>query len=150
MTKTSTRTRRTAISKSTIFIQIAAYRDPELIPTLKDCLAMADRPDNLHFGICRQYCPKDKFDDLAEFTDDSRFQIIDIPYKDSKGACWARNKIQQLYKDETYTLQLDSHHRFAKGWDTALIKMLRKLQDKGHKKPLLTSYASSISIYNKS
>jgi hypothetical protein len=143
MTKPSAKTKRVAVNKSTIFIQIAAYRDPELIPTLEACITMADRPANLRFGICKQYCPKDKFDDLAQFDGDSRFQVIDIPYKKSKGACWARNKIQQLYQDETYTLQLDSHHRFTKGWDTLLIKMLRKLQNQGHKKPLLTSYAPS-------
>lgn len=143
MTKTSTNARRTALNKSTIFIQMASYRDPELIPTLEDCLKHADRPDNLRFGICRQYHPDDGFDDLQQYEDDDRFRILNVPCEKSKGACWARNKIQQLYREETYTLQLDSHHRFIKGWDTVLMKMLRKLQDKGHAKPLLTTYAPS-------
>lgn len=128
---------------NTIFIQIAAYRDPELIPTIHDCIRNADNPDDLYFGICRQYHEEDRFDDLTYFKNNPNFRIVDIPHLESQGACWARNLIQQLYKGEDYTLQLDSHHRFAKGWDTTLINMVKQLQDKGHEKPLLTTYAPS-------
>jgi hypothetical protein len=129
--------------EETIFIQIASYRDPELLKTLQDCLDNAQFPENLRFGICWQHSPEDMWDNLDLYKNDSRFRILDVNYKDSMGACWARNSIQQLYQDETYTLQLDSHHRFIKNWDTELIKMLKDLQDKGHSKPLLTSYVSS-------
>ncbi len=61
----------------------------------------------------------------------------------SKGACWARNLIQQEYNGEEYTLQLDSHHRFVKDWDEQCIEMIKQLQDKGYKKPLLTGYIPS-------
>lgn len=128
---------------NTIFIQIASYRDPELLPTIRDCIANAKNPDELRFCIAWQHCDKDEWDQLDEYKSDSRFNIIDIDYKDSKGACWARNQIQQQYNGESYTLQLDSHHRFAKRWDEKLIKMLTSLQEKGIKKPLLTSYAPS-------
>lgn len=123
-----------------IFIQIAAYRDPQLLITIRDCISNADNPDQLMFGICWQ---RNENDSLEEFASDSRFKIIDVNFKDSKGACWARNQIQQLYSGETYTLQLDSHHRFVKGWDTILINMLTDLQSKGIKKPLITGYIPS-------
>lgn len=126
-----------------IFIQIASYRDPQLIPTIKDCIANAAEPNNLIFGICRQFHPDDGFDSLDEFKDDKRFRVVDVPWDKAEGVCWARNAVQQLYQGETYTLQLDSHHRFAKDWDTTLINMLTQLQKKGHAKPLLTTYASS-------
>lgn len=121
----------------TIFISIASYRDPELIPTIKDCLNNAKNADRLRFGICWQ---KDDTESLDEFKDDDRFKIITVPYEYSKGTCWARNLIQDLYNGETYYLQLDSHHRFSKNWDEILIKMLSSLQKKRHKKPLLTTY----------
>jgi mannose-6-phosphate isomerase-like protein (cupin superfamily) len=38
----------------------------------------------------------------------------------SKGLCWARSEIQKLYEGEDYTLELDSHHRFAAGRSTRL------------------------------
>ena len=126
-----------------IFIQIASYRDPELLPTLRDCIDKAHKPENLVFSICWQHSKEDEWDNLDEFKDDDRFKIIDVDYTESKGACWARNTLQQQYDGEAYTLQLDSHHRFIQDWDKELIDMLKGLQDKGHEKPLLTSYISS-------
>jgi glycosyltransferase involved in cell wall biosynthesis len=126
-----------------IFIQIASYRDPELVKTVKSAIENSKNPKNLVFGIARQFHPDDKFDDLSEYKDDKRFRVLDIPYLESQGACWARNQIQQLYKDEKYTLQIDSHMRFAPNWDEEMINMVKQLQKKGHKKPLLTGYVSS-------
>ena len=127
----------------TIFVQIASYRDPELEKTIKDMIEMADRPDKLRFGIARQFSDEDGFDKLEEYREDSRFRILDIPYTDSNGACWARHLIQQLYKNESYTLQIDSHMRFEKSWDTILIDMIDQLREDGYEKPLLTGYVSS-------
>lgn len=131
-----------------IFIQIAAYRDPELIPTIKDCLSKANSPENLVFSIAWQHSSNDAWDNLGAFADDPRFKIIDIDCNESKGACWARNRLQQQYDDEEYTLQLDSHHRFAYGWDQELIAMHWHLKSKGHEKPLITSYAPSYNPRN--
>ena len=128
---------------SKIFIQIASYRDPQLLPTLRDCIEKAKWPENLVFCIAWQHNPEDEWDNLNEYKDDPRFKIIDINYKDAQGACWARNQIQQRYDGEEYTLQLDSHHRFIENWDEELINMVLQLQDKGHAKPLLTAYISS-------
>jgi len=138
------------MSKNTIFISIAAYRDPELLKTLKDCLDKAKYPENLRFGIAWQHSIDDEWDNLNEYKEDPRFIIADINYKDAEGVCWARNLIQGLYKDETYYLQLDSHHRFDKNWDVTLIKMFKDLQKKGHKKPLLTAYLPSYEPSNES
>jgi hypothetical protein len=126
-----------------IFVQIAAYRDPELLPTLRNMLTMAKNPNNLTICIAWQHSKEDIWDTLDEFKNDSRFIILDIPHKESKGTCWARYQIQQQWKNEAYTLQLDSHHRFEKDWDATLIKMVKDLQAAGHKKPLLTAYVSS-------
>jgi len=128
---------------SKTFIQIASYRDPQLVPTIKSILEQAKNPENLTFGIARQFHPEDGFDDLSEYKDDKRFRILDIPYSESKGVCWARNLTQQLYEGETYTMQIDSHMRFEKDWDKTLIDMIKQLKKKGHKKPLLTGYVSS-------
>lgn len=126
----------------TIFVQIAAYRDPELLPTIRDCLAKATRPDDLRFGICWQ---RDSDDRLEPFIDDARFRVISVPYRSSKGVCWARNAVQSLYDGETYTLQLDSHHRFAPGWDDQLVEMLHRTKSE---KPLLTTYVTAYDPLN--
>ena len=72
--------------RDTIFISIASYRDKELVPTIKDCLNQAQYPDRLRFTICWQHSKEDKWDNLDEFKNDRRFNIIDIDYKDSRGA----------------------------------------------------------------
>jgi glycosyltransferase involved in cell wall biosynthesis len=129
-----------------IFIQIASYRDSQLLLTVKDCIENAKNPEKLVFGICWQHSDDDA--SMDEFKSNSRFKIIDIPYNESKGTCWARNKIQQLYSGEKYTLQIDSHMRFAPNWDETLIEMIDQLQSKGYKKPLLTTYAPSFNPEN--
>jgi hypothetical protein len=47
--------------KNTIFVQIASYRDPQLLPTLKDMIDKAEHPENLRIGICWQHCDKDEW-----------------------------------------------------------------------------------------
>jgi hypothetical protein len=90
--------------KETIFVQIASYRDPELLNTIKSMIENAKKPKNLVIGVCRQYHPEDGFDNMDEYRDDNRFRIIDVPYLESKGVCWARHQVQQVYSGETYTL----------------------------------------------
>jgi hypothetical protein len=131
-----------------IFVQIASYRDPQIIPTIESMLENAKRPKNIIIGVARQFHPEDGFDDLSKYEKDERFRILNIPHTESKGVCWARHQVQQLYQGEEYTLQIDSHMRFEKNWDDEMIKMIKNLQKKGHKKPLLTGYVSSFDPEN--
>lgn len=123
-----------------IFVSIASYRDPELLPTLKSLLENARNPEDLVICIGWQHSKEDKWDTLKKYKKDPRFKILDIDHKDSKGVCWARSEIQKLYTDEDYYFQLDSHHRFSKDWDVQLKDILHYLMLKGHEKPLLSSY----------
>ena len=131
------------ILRDQIYVQIASYRDPELLPTIKDCLEKAKYSERLTFGICWQHCSKDQWDNLDEYKNNHRFRIIDVEHKNSKGVCWARSELQKLWRGEKYTLQLDSHHRFREDWDETLIEMIEKLKNKGHSRPILSSYLSS-------
>ena len=44
---------------STIFVQIAAYRDPDLPTTLLNLIQRAAQPERLRFGICLQLAADD-------------------------------------------------------------------------------------------
>jgi len=123
-----------------IFVSIAAYRDPELIPTIKDLLSTCSNPSDLHICIGWQHSKEDTWDTLDEFKDDPRFTIIDVDYKEAKGVCWMRKQIQDYYQGEEYYLQLDSHHRFSQDWDVTLKDYLHYLQCKNYLKPILTAY----------
>lgn len=131
-----------------IFLHLPAYRDPELIPTIRDALTNAKYPERVTFGICRQYDPEDGFDDLTEYKNDDRFKIYECLYTEAKGLPWARAIInERLLGDEDYILQLDSHHRFAKDWDETLIEMHQGLEAKGYK-PILAAYLPLYTPFN--
>lgn len=123
-----------------IFIHLPAYREPELIPTIEDAIKNAKYPNRLVFGICRQYNPDDGFDNVDKYREDPRFKIHDILYTDAKGLAYARAVINDtLLTDEDFVLQLDSHHRFTKGWDTTLIAWYNSLEKEGYN-PLICGY----------
>ena len=120
----------------TIFIQISSYRDEELPLTIASCLKNAASPDRLRFGICHQYGDETKHC-LDEYKDDDRFKITAVPWRKSRGLGVARNACEQLYGGEDFTLQIDSHMRFAKNWDDQLIAEWRKCD---FEKAVLTGY----------
>lgn len=131
-----------------IFLHLPAYREPELVPTIKDALNQASHPERLVFGICRQYKPEDKFDNVDEFRNDSRFKIFDMHYVEAKGLPYARAIInEKLLEDEEFVLQLDSHHRFVKGWDNLLIEWYNDLVEDGYN-PILTGYLPYYNPFN--
>ena len=117
-----------------IFVQIASYRDPELPATVEDAIAQADHPECLTFGIVWQ--GKQGLDPLpVDYLKFCRLLLIDSDR--SRGVCWARSKTQALWEGEPYTLQIDSHMRFVRGWDSLLLRMLQQCPSP---KPVLTAY----------
>ena len=131
-----------------ILVHLPAYREPELLPTIKSALENAKHPKRIYFGICRQFNEQDKFDNIDEFRSDSRFKIIDIPYNEAKGLPYARGLINdELLTDEDYLLQLDSHHRFDKNWDDYLIRLHNKLLKKS-KKVIIGGYLPYYNPFN--
>lgn len=126
--------------KNIIFVQIASYRDPELIPTIQDCISKAKFPDNLRFGICWQHTTEDTWDNLTEYFYNPNFKILSLDYNESKGACWARHHVQKLWNGEEFSLQLDSHHRFVQDWDELLLNIWTSLDDPT---AILTGYPPS-------
>ena len=65
------------IDNEKIFVQIASYRDPQLIPTILDCIEKADNKDDLVFSIAWQHSEEDEWDNLDDlFKNDSRFNYV--------------------------------------------------------------------------
>ena len=125
-----------------IFVSIASYQDPLLKNTIEDCFSKAANKDSLVFGICDQ---SDEPLDLSNlcFQNQIRYEHVETIF--SRGPCWARSRIQDLFSDEKYFLQIDSHTLFSESWDMQLIDALEKIKSHGqkshyHKKPFLTGY----------
>lgn len=118
----------------TIFVSVAAYRDPELVPTVLDCLAKARHPEQLRIVVCWQHFGDE---DVSPLTSHPRVELLDFDARESRGACWARAEIMRRYAGEDWFLQVDSHTRFAPGWDVRLIELAAAT---GADKPLLSCY----------
>src|SRR5690606_36371209 len=108
---------------NTIYVQMAAYRDPQLIPTLLDMIKNAKAPENLHVGICWQHGDDEPIDILLDsgftiaganenpkvgnatvlditHTTGAKLTVNDSHIHKTEGACWALNQIQPLYSKE--------------------------------------------------
>ena len=123
-------------ANGSFFVSIAAYRDPDLLPTITDCLEKARYPDRLRFGICWQYGAEMAG---SEQLTGPQFAVQYVDARLSRGVCWARAEIMKLYDGEDWYLQLDSHHRFTQDWDEKLVAQAGLT---GSAKPVLTTYAA--------
>ena len=134
---------------SSIYVQIASYRDPDLWNTVSDLIKNSSKKHKIDIAIVDQYCEEDKDEDVVKnfnklkVSSFCKLSYKKIHYTKTKGVCWVRHLLNLDYSKQDYTLQLDSHHRFVRNWDTVLIKMLKDLNKSGFKKPLLTTYCPS-------
>ncbi len=117
-----------------IFISIPAYRDPDLVPTVRDLVAKAAQPGALTFAIFEQTdapVPPEAWPDGVRVWHDY------CPAAESEGPCWARARIQERYAGEEFYLQLDAHHRFVVAWDDFLRAELDRCPARD---PILSTY----------
>jgi hypothetical protein len=123
-----------------IFVNLAAYRDTECQWTVKDLFEKAREPSRVFVGLCWQFVPGDDDDCFLFQTRPEQCRIIELHAKDSRGVCWARHRTQSLWQGEEYTLQIDSHMRFAEHWDDTLLTMLAGCPSE---KSVLSSYPAT-------
>src|SRR5579871_6564801 len=127
----------------TIFVQIPSYRDTECQWTVKDLFEKAKKPERINVGICWQYDPdtdQDCFQLSVEPARASHVRISPFHWRESQGVCWARHQAEQLFDGEDYTLIIDSHMRFAPGWDE---RMIAELGECKSKKPVLSYHPAA-------
>jgi Glycosyltransferase (GlcNAc) len=123
-----------AADAASVFVSIASYRDPQLAPTVRDCLEKARHPERLRFAICWQHGEEEV---LPPSFGGDQFSILDVDWRESRGACWARAEIMGLWRGEDWYLQLDSHHRFAENWD---VRLLEQAALTGSDRPILSAF----------
>ena len=110
-----------------IFISVASYRDPEILLTIKSLITQAEYPEFLRIVVFEQ----NALDDLSIYGiyPESQVLVLQTHYTQAKGPTWARYIIQQEYSNEEYFMQIDSHMRVVKNWDTKLKHMLNLLPE---------------------
>ncbi len=103
-----------------IFINIAAYKDPDLVNTINDAFTKAKYPKRVYIGISEQTKKPANF-----LNNISNVRYKFTPYTFGKGTGYHRNEIyKELYEGEDFCLTVDSHCRFKKNWDELYINAL--------------------------
>jgi hypothetical protein len=125
-----------------IYVQMPAYRDAELLPTLQNLMCTASCPERLRVAVAWQYGEEEEALErqLRALSGFGSLELLCIPAAESRGCNWARRLLQERWRGEPYTLFLDSHHRFVNGWDSLSVALYEGLRDEGVAKPVLSAY----------
>lgn len=121
---------------SSIFVQITAYHDYELTPTIMRAIKNASGENQINFGVHLLF--KDNNDVPIPSRPDVKFAVSKAP--ENMGLGIGRALAHQFYNGEDYYLQIDSHSIMDPGWDSLLISWAKEYQSMGFEKPLMTQY----------
>jgi hypothetical protein len=124
-----------------IFINIASYRDPSLIITIRSAILHAKNPENLVFGVGAQYYD----DELPDFNiPNSQIKVIKYNPDTTPGVVKVRYEISKLLTDEKYFFMIDSHVLFFPGWDEQAKKYLENAKSlSGHSRVCISGTEDS-------
>jgi len=124
-----------------IFISIASYRDSNVTATVEDIYKKAFIPERIFCGVLLQNEMENEHEALhldnipLHFHQNIRVKYIS--YTQARGPLYARQIIiKELYKNEDYYFQIDSHMKFRLNFDQLLIDELFMLS----KNSIITFY----------
>jgi [Skp1-protein]-hydroxyproline N-acetylglucosaminyltransferase len=141
------------LKENTIFVSIASYRDDVCTDTLDSLFEMAEHPNRIFVGICQQNNSIEDKDCLSAIINtplENNVRIIRIPHYEAKGPTYARYLCSTLWNGEQYFLQIDSHTKFVKGWDSICINMIQSIKkNKIALKPVISYYPKEYKNYEK-
>jgi hypothetical protein len=127
---------------NTIFVSIASYRDSQLVDTIDSLFKHKSNKNNIIIGVCMQDT-QENYDNF-KYKNNPNVRIHFIPYQEAKGVGYARHFIQQnLFENEDYYLQIDSHSRAIKNWDEILLSQISMCPTK---KAILSTYPNAFDV----
>ena len=125
---------------ASIFIQVPSYRDFELNKTIASAVTNASGLNKLSFGIHNCILFDGEIEVKTDYPEWVTVKSATSIAPQNIGLQQARYIANEFYDGEDYYLQIDSHMRFAKDWDTTLIAGILQYQSMGLPKPLITQY----------
>ena len=120
---------------ASIFVQIPAYHDFELVRTIKDCIKKSSGKHTINFGVHLTYFEKGQIE--IPSWGNLKSSIDKAP--NTIGVGTGRYLANEFYNGEDYYLQIDSHMRFEESWDDVLINNYLKYVSMGTK-PIISAY----------
>ena len=124
-------------ARASIFVGLAAFREPRCGRTLNDAFRRAKHPERVFIGVVDQLASQvDAFsciEDYCRLATQNLTAGLPCPFRShvrvdvrearqSRGPTLARHFQQRLLRDERFCLQVDSHSLFAEHWDVLLIR----------------------------
>lgn len=97
--------------------------DRELVRTIESCFNNAE--GDIIVGL--EYCGTEEIKNelLSKFGNRSDFRFMYTPLEDNVGIAQGRINAASMYDGEDYFLQIDSHTKFERNWDTFLINKFK-------------------------
>jgi len=128
----------------TIFVAFPTMHDSEATDTIKDIFENAEHPERINLSVYNLYINESNNTELMILKVKYGFKlyhqyIINSNYLNVIGMTKGRAFANSAYTNEDYILQIDSHTKFAKNWDTKLINLYEKIE---LDKPIMTAFAS--------
>ena len=128
-----------------IFVSLAAYRDPDLINTVKSFYYNAQHKERLFFSLVSHEGPETDFD--FSFIPDDQINYNKIDHRLAEGASSGRHLANSLLSEKyKYFLHTDSHSRASNNWDTTLIDYYQKCSSKWGSDYIFTKYPHGFKI----
>lgn len=129
-----------------IFVQIPAYRDFELPTTIQDAIDNASGNYRIVFGIHLCKKPEDNISlDSLKLKDFTEIRYVENIAPIGIGVQLSRYIANELYLDEDYYLQTDSHMKFQSNWDELAISDYTWYKNLGIANPLISMYPPNYS-----
>jgi [Skp1-protein]-hydroxyproline N-acetylglucosaminyltransferase len=141
----------------TVYISVASYRDPECQPTVEDMFLRAEYPERLRVAIVEQRvegedddfvplcgkplkpCSEDPEQPMCKYA--HLVDVFVVPAILSVGPVFARHLANRMYRGEYFAMQVDSHVRFIRHWDSDLISQWESAKNE---MAVITTYLSDI------
>lgn len=122
-------------------MQVAAYHDFELGKTLVDVLTKSSGKHEIFFGVyLSHYQQREVF-----IPPLPNLKFAESMAPENLGVGISRAMANAFYDDQDFYLQIDSHSRMYRNWDSSLVNLANRYKSDGVSRPLFTTYASSYS-----
>jgi len=131
--------------KEKIFVSIVSYKDTQIVETIKSIYDEACNPERIVVGVLLQ--DSQEMHELVSALEYPNLKIKHVLPSETLGCPWARDVLkEELYDDEDYFFQIDSHSRVKRHWDNILIKQHKSLPIEKRRRAVITTYPNHFEV----
>lgn len=124
-----------------IYISLPTLEDTETAETIVEAVAYADYPSEVFINVACFSSKKYYISLLEKVGEFTNVKVTRYDFDKNRGVGRGRKIAMEEYSGQDYVLQIDSHTKFERGWDSILVEMHEKACiSTGSQKTILTAY----------